>query len=194
MSTGPNHPFEVSLSGSFTGSPQAVLDRLSLHCAQCKPLHMREVVLEPRYWDGPGEGVLLRCRREEGRWSLCALMKPEPERLYTDVTVRAAIYSFVHSGDALAFASGLGYKRKTELWRKGHTFYRGELVIHVFRSEAVDSHSNLPIPPHREAPYEVEVKSAPSKHGETPIAGVIEEVVEIRTLLKGLVDLERADL
>lgn len=60
----------------------------------------------------------------------------------------------------------------------------------------VDPKTQRPIPAHHDTLWEVEVKTAnPVRNTqETPLRGVIDSVLEVQLLMKGLLDLRRQDV
>ena len=68
-------------------------------------------------------------------------------------------------------------------------------MIHMFQQEQVESGTGKPIPAHVDTLWEVEVKTAnPVRNTqENPISKTIEAVLEVQTLMKGLLDLRRKD-
>ena len=142
-------------------------------------------------------------------------LKPESARQHPEATVRPWALCSIHD-DALSFASALGYvyallfilftlqqlifrcnifRQRTQLYKKGYAFRRGPIVIHMFQQEQVESGTGKPIPAHVDTLWEVEVKTAnPVRNTqENPISKTIEAVLEVQTLMKGLLDLRRKD-
>jgi mediator of RNA polymerase II transcription subunit 18 len=127
--------YEVALFGAFYSKDlRAVLTRAALHAERAVPFRAREVVFEPvdaaAQRESGIEPVLLRARKEmrlgevnddqdelrtieaakneEDVWMLYSYLTPESTRVHPDATVRPWAVTEV-SGDALSFASALGY-------------------------------------------------------------------------------------
>ena len=60
----------------------------------------------------------------------------------------------------------------------------------------VDPKTQKPIPAHADTLWEVEVKTATPVRNtpETPLSSIIEAVLEVQLLMKGLLDLRRQDV
>ncbi|CAK5276030.1 unnamed protein product [Mycena citricolor] len=196
--------YEVALFGEFFSKDlKAILNRITLHSEHAAPLHLREVVFEP--FDAShlagADPVLLRARRDltdpdpSAGWVLYSYLKPESVRAHPEATVRPWATCEV-VGDALSFAATLGYVRRSQIYKRGYSFRRGPLVIQMFQQEQVDPKTEKPIPAHADTLWEVEVKSAsPTRNTqETPIRLVVNAVVEVQILMKGLLDLRRQDI
>ncbi|VDC07306.1 unnamed protein product [Peniophora sp. CBMAI 1063] len=174
------HTYEVSLSGSFQPKDlQAILHRVALHSESSEP-------------------ILLRARREmlepDSPWVLYSYLTPESVRVHPEATVRPwAVVDVI--GDALGFASVLGYRRTSQLYKKGYVFRRGSLLIQIFQHEMADLKTQKPIPAHSEATWEVEVRTAaPIRNTpDAPLSRTIDTVLEVQLLMKGLLDLRRED-
>ncbi|KAI5123437.1 hypothetical protein M0805_006142 [Coniferiporia weirii] len=199
-----SHQYEVALYGEFSARDlKPILNRLTLHCESATQMHSREVVFEPldaQTQREPGvEPVFLRCKKEltepESGWVMYSYLKPESVRQHPEATVRPWATCQV-AEDALSFASALGYVQKTQIYKKGYAFRRGQLVIHMFQQELVDPHTQKPIPAHVDVLWEVEVKNAnPVRNTqETPLSQTIEAVLDVQLLMKGLLDLRRQDV
>ncbi|KAH8118370.1 hypothetical protein DFH11DRAFT_1686550 [Phellopilus nigrolimitatus] len=208
-----SHLYEVALYGEFFAHDlKPILNRLTLHSesgmdvrgkSQAIQMHSREVVFEPldaqMQRDQGSEPVFLRCKKDLTQprtgWVMYSYLKPESVRQHPEATVRPWATCHV-AEDALSFASALGYIQKTQLYRKGYAFRRGQLVIHMFQQEQVDSRTQKPIPAHVDTLWEVEVKTAnPVRNTqETPLSQTIEAVLEVQLLMKGLLDLRRKDV
>jgi len=126
---------------------------------------------------------------------LYSYLKPESVRAHPEATVRPWATCQV-IGDALGFASALGYVRRSQIYKRGYVFRRGTLVILMFQQEQVDPKTQQPIPAHTDTLWEVEVKTAsPIRNTqETPLSQSVDAVLEVQLLMKGLLDLRRQDL
>ncbi|KAI0033348.1 hypothetical protein K488DRAFT_47977 [Vararia minispora EC-137] len=207
------HTYEVSLSGEFFAQDlKPILNRIALHSESSSEMHTREVVFEPidaqqQREAHPGqEPVLLRARKEllepDSPWILYSYLSPESFRVHPEATVRPwAVVNVI--GDALSFASVLGFARRSQIYKRGYVFRRGTLLIQMFQQEQVrhtyifnaDPKTQQPIPAHTGTLWEVEVRTAaPIRNTqETPIGRTIEAVLEVQLLMKGLLDLRRQD-
>jgi mediator of RNA polymerase II transcription subunit 18 len=131
-----SHMYEVALFGEFFSRDlKAILNRVTLHSESSHPMHSREIIFEPldaqRQREGGSEPVLLRAKKELGEsgtgWNvflfirgritqltgfydraLYSYLKPESVRAHPEATVRPWATCQV-IGDALSFASALGY-------------------------------------------------------------------------------------
>jgi len=145
------------------------------------------------------EPVILRCRKDlvepSAGWIMFSYLKPESVRQHPEATVRPWATCQV-TGDALSFASALGYIRRSQLYKKGYSFRRGQLLIQMFQQEQVDPRTQKPIPAHADTLWEVEVKTASPVRNtqETPLSKSIDAVLEVQLLMKGLLDLRRQDV
>jgi len=126
---------------------------------------------------------------------LYSYLKPESIRGHPEATVRPWATCQV-VGDALSFASALGYIRRSQIYKKGFVFRRGTLVVQMFQQEQVDPKTQQPIPAHADTLWEVEVKTAsPIRNTqETPLSHSVDAVLEVQLLMKGLLDLRRQDV
>ncbi|KAG2370043.1 hypothetical protein BDR07DRAFT_1387594 [Suillus spraguei] len=135
--------------------------------------------------------------------TLFSYLKPESVRVHPEATVRPWATCEV-IGDALSFASALGYVQRSQIYKRGYAFRRGPLIIQMFQQEQVDPKTSLPIPAHTDTLWEVEVKtatqvntSAPASSGHVQVSTVraaIDAVLEVQLIMKGLLDLRRQDL
>ncbi|KDQ64655.1 hypothetical protein JAAARDRAFT_52604 [Jaapia argillacea MUCL 33604] len=199
-----SHLYEVALFGEFFSKDlKAIMNRISLQSESSQPLHCVEIVFEPydsqHHRDTGTEPVMLRARKELTEpgtgWVLYSYMKPESVRVHPEATVRPwAVVQVI--GDAVTFASALGYNRRSQIYKRGYSFRRGALVIQMFQQEQVDPKTQKPIPAHADTLWEVEVKNAtPIRNTqETPLSQYIDAVLEVQLLMKGLLDLRRQDL
>ncbi|OCH92890.1 hypothetical protein OBBRIDRAFT_391735 [Obba rivulosa] len=199
-----SHQYEVAIFGEFFSQDlQAILNRITLHSESAHKMHAREIVFEPFdaqfQRDAGNDPVLLRARKElldpESKWLLYSYLKPESVRVYPEATVRPWATCQV-IGDALSFASALGYVRRSQIYKRGYVFRRGPLVIQMFQQEVVDPKTQKPIPAHADTLWEVEVKTAAPVRNtqETPLSQSVDAVLDVQLLMKGLLDLRRQDV
>ncbi|GJJ07308.1 hypothetical protein Clacol_001509 [Clathrus columnatus] len=95
-------------------------------------------------------------------------LKPETAGIQgaAEATIRPTVVSQV-IGDALRFASGLGY---------------------------IDPKMQRPMPAHSDAPWQVEVKTAPTRNTqESPLSHMVDAVLEVQRFMKGILDLQKLD-
>ncbi|KAF8639958.1 hypothetical protein AX17_001208 [Amanita inopinata Kibby_2008] len=199
-----SHYYEVALFGEFFSRDlKAILNRITLHSESSQPMHTREIVFEPldaqHQRDSGNEPPLLRSKKElegpDSPWVLYSYLKPESARVHPEATVRPwATVQVI--GDALSFAGALGYVRRSQIYKRGYAFRRGDLAIQMFQQEQVDPKTQEPIPAHTDTLWEVEVKTAwPIRNTqEKPLNYYIDAVVQVQVLMKGLLDLRRQDL
>ncbi|EMD40814.1 hypothetical protein CERSUDRAFT_149262 [Gelatoporia subvermispora B] len=199
-----SHQYEVAIFGEFFSQDlPAILNRITLHSESAHKMHSREIVFEPFdaqfQRDAGGDPVLLRARKEllepEAKWLLYSYLKPESVRAYPEATVRPWATCQV-VGDALSFASALGYIRRSQIYKRGYVFRRGPLVIQMFQQEVVDPKTQKPVPAHTDTLWEVEVKTATPVRNtqETPLSQSVDAVLDVQLLMKGLLDLRRQDV
>lgn len=198
-----SYSYELSLFGEFFAQDlKAVLNRIAMHSESARPMHSREIVFEPediqQQRNAGQEPALLRARKEllepESGWVLYSYMKAESSRIHPDATARPwATVQVV--GDALSFASALGYVRRSQIYKRGYVFRKGALAIQMFQQEQVDTRTNQPIPAHTDTLWEVEVKTASPVRGtqEAPLSQTVDALLEVQLLMKGLLDLRRRD-
>lgn len=206
--------YEVALFGQFFSPDlKTIINRITLNSESSRPFHAREIILEPLEREAGQDPVLLRARKEldttDGEsvgWVLYSYLKPESVRIHPEATVRPWATCHV-TGDALSFASALGYKwatpfqfetlsfwhlhrQRSQIYKKGFTFLRGPLLIQLFQQ------STNRTTPESSTLWEVEVKTAkPIKNTqETPLGLAVEAVLEVQALMKGLLDLRRQDI
>ncbi|KAG2152929.1 hypothetical protein DEU56DRAFT_776911 [Suillus clintonianus] len=206
------HAYEVALFGEFFARDlKAILNRLTLHTESAVPMHTREILFEQFGVQSQVQGdepALLRAKKElgdgtESGWTLFSYLKPESVRVHPEATVRPWATCEV-IGDALSFASALGYVQRSQIYKRGYAFRKGALIIQMFQQEQVDPKTSLPIPAHTDTLWEVEVKtatqvntSAPASGGHVQVSTVraaIDAVLEVQLVMKGLLDLRRQDL
>ncbi|KAF7331858.1 Mediator of RNA polymerase II transcription subunit 18 [Mycena kentingensis (nom. inval.)] len=196
--------YEVALFGEFFAKDlKPIMNRITLHSEAAHPLHIREVVFEPldgqQQRDAGAEPAMLRAKKDltdpDASWVLYSYLKPESIRAHPEATVRPWATTEVKTGDALRFASALGYVRRGQIFKRGYVFRRGPLVIQMFQQEQVDPKTQQPIPAHSDTLWEVEVKTAsPTRNTqEAPLSIVVNLVLEVQSLMKGLLDLRRQD-
>ncbi|KAG8931986.1 hypothetical protein FRC02_001800 [Tulasnella sp. 418] len=113
--------------------------------------------------------------------------KPEPVRLYPDAIVRPAVYTH-GAGNVLAFATSLGYKFKHETYKRGFIFRRGIVSVFIYQLDMFDVETMMPEKAPIEATWTIEARTPPTDTGVGPS---IQALLELRALMKGLVDLER---
>ncbi|KAF9520760.1 hypothetical protein BS47DRAFT_402861 [Hydnum rufescens UP504] len=197
--------YEVSLYGSFPhASLDHILQRCALRSSSSKTINWREILFEPirnASANAPTasgqlmtdstrrDQVCISCRRDvdprsEVVWTFYAHSKrPEPSR--NDTTVRQAAYMQIVAGDALSFASALGYRRVEEAHKHGYEFESGKLVIHIFKIDrvkntcSIEAYLSLPVvfssfqisPETKEIrrasqdePWQIEVKTIPIRN------------------------------
>ncbi|KAI0776124.1 hypothetical protein BD413DRAFT_469313 [Trametes elegans] len=199
-----SHAYEVALFGEFFAQDlPAILNRFTLHSESAHQMHAREVVFEPfdaqHQRDAGTEPVLLRARKEllepDSKWLLYSYLKPESVRVHPEATVRPWATCQV-VGEALEFASALGYVRRSQIYKRGYVFRREGLVIQMFQQEHADPKTGKPIPAHVGTLWEVEVKTAAPVRNtqETPLSRSLDAVLEVQLLMKGLLDLRRKDV
>ncbi|EIW76173.1 hypothetical protein CONPUDRAFT_64048 [Coniophora puteana RWD-64-598 SS2] len=195
-----SHSYEVALFGDFFPRDlKAIMNRITLHAESAHPLHCRELVYEPLVRDPSSpDFVLLRARKDltqsGANWMLFSYLKPESARAHPEATVRPwAVVGVM--GDALSFASAMGYVRRSQIYKRGYVFRRGLLEIQMFQQEQVDPKTEQPIPAHADTLWEVEVKTASPVRNtqETPLSQSVDAVLEVQLLMKGLLDLRRID-
>ncbi|KAI0774172.1 hypothetical protein C8Q74DRAFT_814937 [Fomes fomentarius] len=199
-----SHAYEVALFGEFLAQDlAAILNRFTLHSESAHPMHAQEILFEPfdahTQRDTGTEPVLLRARKElldlESTWILYSYLKPESVRVHPEATVRPwATCQIV--GDALTFASALGYVRRSQIYKRGYIFRRGNLVIQMFQQENADPKTGNPIPAKVDTLWQVEVKTAAPVRNtqETPLSQSLDAVLEVQLRMKGLLDLRRQDV
>ncbi|KAL0949903.1 hypothetical protein HGRIS_009931 [Hohenbuehelia grisea] len=198
------HFYEVALFGEFFSRDlKSILNRVTLHSESSQPMHSCEILFEPvdaqHQRDQGQEPIVLRTKKEltdpDAGWILYSYLKPESVRAHPEATVRPWATCQV-VGDALGFASALGYNKRSQIYKRGFVFRRGALAIQMFQQEQVDPKTQQPVPAHADTLWEVEVKTAnPIRNTrETPISQYIDAVLEVQLLMKGLLDLRRQDV
>jgi mediator of RNA polymerase II transcription subunit 18 len=117
------HYYEVALFGEFFARDlKAILNRFTLNSESAQRLHTREVLFEPLdahfQRESGSDPVILRAKKDltepDSDWALYSYLKPEPVSVHPEATVRPWALTHV-SGDALTFASALGYTCGPEL-------------------------------------------------------------------------------
>ncbi|KAH8830661.1 hypothetical protein DL96DRAFT_961311 [Flagelloscypha sp. PMI_526] len=203
MATASQNLYEVSLSGDFYPSDlKAVINRITLHSESSKPFHAHEIIFEPldaqAQREAGGDPILLRARKEltdpESGWALFSYLKAESARTHPNATVRPWATCQV-VGDAPNFALALGYQQRSQVYKRGFRFKRGLLVIQLSQQEQFDPNTQQPITAQQSTLWEVEVRTAEPVQNtpEKPLKQYIDAVLEIQTLMKGLLDLQRQD-
>ncbi|KAF8528818.1 hypothetical protein BU17DRAFT_73103 [Hysterangium stoloniferum] len=196
--------YEVALVGEFFQADfQAILNRFTLNSESAQKMHSYEVIFEPG--DAAAQRALnvipiqLRCRKEllgnHTGWVMFSHLKPETARIQgaSEATIRPAVVSHV-TGDALRFASALGYRKSLQLYKRGYIFRRGPISIQVFQMDNIDPKTQKPLPAHADSPWQVEVKTAPMRNTqETPLTYMVDAVLEVQRLMKGILDLQKLD-
>ena len=84
-----------------------------------------------------------------------------------------------------------------QLFQQEQVMYTGLFASYTLSPGfQVDPKTQKPIPAHHDTLWEVEVKTAnPVRNTqETPLKGVIDSVLEVQLLMKGLLDLRRQDV
>ncbi|CAG7846216.1 SubName: Full=Uncharacterized protein {ECO:0000313/EMBL:CCA68818.1} [Serendipita indica DSM 11827] len=201
--------YEVFLTGSFPASDKTMLreveNRLSLHTDTSFVLHRQDydfalgvtndfTTLNAANLRGSGQGAPLRdildleTRIRHLYRTLHTYLKPTPT--YTTAAVRSCCSIPLLSGDALSFASAMGYKPTATTTRKGYTFLKGSIVIMLYQLVTSPAESNL-------NPWNIEVTHTVTIDGvrnaripaATLIKNSVDNVVAVAVLMKGLVDL-----
>ncbi|CAE6369545.1 unnamed protein product [Rhizoctonia solani] len=198
--------YEVSLWGEITGDEEAinpVINRFTLSTETTQKLDIRDIIFEPNEEPAIGEPLYLRCRRDNTKstnpWMLFTYGRPQPERISPDAIVRPVATMNVNAGNVMAFASALGYRIKTDFIKEGYLFTKGNMTIQMFRqpkpaskeSEVID----LDPEPENEQSWNVEIRQYPVVSvKDTSITEAIDNVLSLKLLMKGLLDLERKDV
>lgn len=106
------------------------------------------------------------------------------------------------------------HSRRSQIYKRGYVFRRGNLVIQMFQQEhvgtlfawitkrcsqhvwQVDPKTGKVIPAHVDTLWEVEVKTAAPVRNtqETPLSQSLDAVLAVQLLMKGLLDLRRQDV
>ncbi|KAF8592609.1 hypothetical protein K439DRAFT_1643675 [Ramaria rubella] len=197
--------YEVALVGEFfQPNFQVILNRFTLHCESAQKMHSHEVIFEPM--DAASQRaanivpIQLRCRKEMlesgSGWVMFSHLKPETARVQgaSEATIRPAVTSQVTGGDALSFASALGYVKTIQVFKRGYIFRRGPLSIQMFQMDNIDPKTHKPMLAHADAPWQVEVKTAPMRNTqETPLSQMVDAVLEVQRLMKGILDLQKLE-
>ncbi|KAG8992139.1 hypothetical protein FRB90_001076 [Tulasnella sp. 427] len=162
---------------------------------------------------GDGNAPELVCRQdlleEKKSWIISTRGRAEPVRLHPIAIVRPALHSRA-TGDIHGFASSLGYLFQSEAYKRGFTFGRGIATINLYQLDVVCAFKSMALPQTpdvyplkhipetdkwekapEEATWYIEVKTPPTPVG---IPASVEALVDIRDLLKGLVDLNRDNI
>jgi len=86
-------------------------------------------------------------------------------------------------------------RQRQQYYKRGYLFRRDNIDIQMFQEERVDAKSDKPIHADVEALWEVEVKSvSPTRNTpETPLAKVVDAILDVQRSMRGLLDLRRKD-
>ncbi|KAG9015033.1 hypothetical protein FRB94_007105 [Tulasnella sp. JGI-2019a] len=196
--------YEVCLYGSVTGADafRSVFDRLTLKTETgSSRLHVRELVFEAAtanptsmmMMSAVDDPPTLVCRKDlltggnRGGWILSTHGRPEPPRLQPLAIVRPSVYSKA-TGDAAGCASTLGYRLKSEHYKRGFVFTSGMVAISVYQIDIINPETKKPEKAPEGSIWMIEAKT-PSTHG--ALAKELQALTEVRELLRGLVDLDR---
>ncbi|KAG8953698.1 hypothetical protein FRC04_001902 [Tulasnella sp. 424] len=202
-------PYEACLYGSVTGSDEfrSVFDRLTLRTENgSSHLHVRELIFQAQLPSsstnfgystpstGDGNAPMLVCREdlldEKKSWIISTRGRPEPVRLHPIAIVRPAMHARAN-GDIYGFASTLGFAFQSETYKRGFTFGKGVVTINVYQLDVHVTETDKWEKAPEEATWYIEAKTPPTTVG---IPQSVDALVEIRDLLKGLVDLNRENL
>ncbi|KAG9020442.1 hypothetical protein FS837_008213 [Tulasnella sp. UAMH 9824] len=204
-------PYEACLYGSVTGSDEfrSVFDRLTLRTENgSSHLHVREMIFQAQLpsssatnfnaysaaMTGDGNTPTLVCRQDllddKKSWIISTRGRPEPPRLHPIAIVRPAMHARAN-GDIHGFASTLGFVFQSETYKRGFTFGKGMVTINVYQLDVHTTETNSWEKAPEEATWYIEAKTPPTTVG---IPQSVEALVEIRDLLKGLVDLNRDNI
>ncbi|CAE6418680.1 unnamed protein product [Rhizoctonia solani] len=198
--------YEVSLWGEITGDKEAIdpiIHRFTLNTETTQKLDIRDIICEPNEEPAIGEPLYLRCRKDNTRstnsWSLYTYGRPQPERISPDAIVRPVAVMNVSAGNVIAFASALGYRVKSDTVKEGYLFTKANMTIQMFRqpkpkpkeSEIID----LDPEPENEQSWNVDIRQYPVVSvKDTSINEAVDNVLSLKLLMKGLLDLERKDV
>lgn len=197
--------YEVSLWGEISGDADAInpiINRFTLNTKTTQKLDIRDVIFEPNEEPAIGEPLYLRCRRDNTKvnapWSIFTYGRPQPERISPDAVVRPVAMMHVSAGGALAFASALGYRIRSDTVKQGYLFTRGSLSIQMFRvPEKPKDTDIIDVDPEPETnqSWNVDIRQYPVVSvKDTTITEAIDNVLGFKLLMKGLLDLERKDI
>ncbi|PVG02120.1 hypothetical protein CPB86DRAFT_780540 [Serendipita vermifera] len=201
--------YEIVLAGTFPSDDEQLLkdvqNRLSLHTDSSVVLHREdyEFRLESNVHTtqfgiaqaiSTTDGVPLRAKRDltispgsPAEWTVHTYLKPI--RQFTKAVIRPCAAIPLVTGNALTFASALGYELDKMTTRKGYLFTRGTINICLFQYVAPSKAPSSPW--HVEVVHSVLLNTP--KNNQTPITNILETNVEnmltISALMKGLVDL-----
>ncbi|KAG8820682.1 hypothetical protein FRB91_009737 [Serendipita sp. 411] len=208
--------YEIVLTGTLPSADEQLLkdvqNRLSLHTDSSMPLHRIDYEFEletiPQVAglstiraSGPNERAILRAKRDltatEGNspgseWTLHTYIRPI--RKYTRAIVRPCTSIPLLSGDAITFASAMGYRLVSMTTRKGYLFTKGVTSISLYQTVASSGRSYVP----NQDIWQIEVMhnitiALPSKTKHVPddfyLQHGVDVVLSVALLMKGLVDL-----
>ncbi|CAE6424498.1 unnamed protein product [Rhizoctonia solani] len=198
--------YEVSLWGEITGDEEAInpiINRFTISTETTQKLDIRDIIFEPNEEPAIGEPLYLRCRRDNTKntnpWTLFTYGRPQPERISPDAIVRPVAMMSIIAGNVVAFASALGYRVKIDTVKEGYLFTKANMTIHMFRqpkpkpneSEVID----LDPDPENQQSWNVDIRQYPIVSvKDTSITEAIDNVLSLKLLMKGLIDLERRDV
>ncbi|KAH7343924.1 hypothetical protein B0J17DRAFT_644540 [Rhizoctonia solani] len=198
--------YEVSLWGEITGDKEAIdpiIHRFTLNTETTQKLGIRDIIFEPNEEPAIGEPLYLRCRKDNTKptnsWALFTYGRPQPERISPDAIVRPVAMMNVSAGNTIAFASALGYRVKTDTVKEGYLFTKGNMTIQMFRQsksspkefEVID----LDPEPESEQSWNVDIRQYPViSVKDTTVTEAVDNVLSLKLLMKGLLDLERKDV
>ncbi|KAG8865337.1 hypothetical protein FRB96_000227 [Tulasnella sp. 330] len=196
--------YEVCLYGSVVGADafRSVFDRLALKTETgSSRLHIRELVFQSTLANPTSMMMMsavddppsLVCRKDlltggnRGGWILSTHGRPEPPRLQPLAIVRPSVYSKA-TGDAPGCASTLGYRLKSENYKRGFVFTTGVVAISIYQIDIINPETKKPEQAPEEGTWMIEAKTPPTNGG---LARELQALTDVRELLRGLVDLDR---
>ncbi|QRW15918.1 hypothetical protein RhiXN_03919 [Rhizoctonia solani] len=199
--------YEVSLWGEITGDEEAInpiINRFTLSTETTQKLDIRDIIFEPNEEPAIGDRYIYGAGGIIPNPPIHGMMlftygRPQPERISPDAIVRPVATMNVNAGNVMAFASALGYRIKTDFIKEGYLFTKGNMTIQMFRqpkpaskeSEVID----LDPEPENEQSWNVEIRQYPVVSvKDTSITEAIDNVLSLKLLMKGLLDLERKDV
>ncbi|KAL7417074.1 hypothetical protein BDY24DRAFT_376538 [Mrakia frigida] len=191
-SSSPPTLYEVSLFGLIPSSSSfpPLISKLNSLSLSSSPFDFSETVMRPIV---PPEGAkkedgVVRVRVIDGKSYLTVLSRPESIRTAPLALVSPVIYSLVVGGgaDAEDVAAHLGFQKAYAFTKRGIAFtLANQLRVEVFKLEKEGENEK------EEEGYMVEVRSIPIPH--SAVATVVEQEMEVKRNLVGLVDLKRVD-
>jgi len=109
------------------------------------------------------------------------------------------------AGDALSFASALGYRRVEEAHKHGYEFESGKLIIHIFKVDRISPETKEIRRASQDEPWQIEVKTIPIRNvvatatpnsanqpdvsAPMPLKEQTDAVLEFKSIMKGHLDL-----